>query len=246
LVKLLTSKFFFLFLSCRPLSFEVTNENDSFESHRSIVQPGIERAHDPALQSQFSSFFSTATSTLSTAARTGGQVLSTGLETSSQFLKRDLGVDVGDLGANFLDRNLTGRGVGQGYGRIGEEWAPSGQSRQELGDQGDFFEDQLGGGSSGSGTPQQISGSTTTRSNFRDQEDGTGFRDIEKTVKPQRVVSPIQRPPPPPAPQVEGDWNSFAPKAAAARAAKEAEAAKKKQVQPETKEKDGWDDFEDF
>jgi ADP-ribosylation factor GTPase-activating protein 1 len=229
--------------------FELTNENRSFESHRSIVQPGIERAHDPALQSQFSSFFSTATSTLSTAARTGGQVLSTGLETSSQFLKRDLGVDVGDLGANFLDRNLTGRGVGQGYGRIGEEWAPSGQSRQEPGDQGDFFEDQLGGqsGSSGSGTPQQISGSSsTTRSNFRDQEDGTGFRDIEKTVKPQRVVSPIQRPPPPPAPQVEGDWNSFAPKAAAARAAKEAEAAKKKQVQPETKEKDGWDDFEDF
>lgn len=201
--------------------------------NESVIQPGIEKAHDPALQSQFSSFLSTATSTLTTAARTGGQVLSTGLESGSQFLKRDLGVDVGDLGSHYIDR-ATGRGAGEGYGRVGEQWAPSGASRQEPGE-GDFFADQLGGG--GAGTSETTP--TSSRA-FRDTQDTQGFQDMP-TVQP-RTVAPIN-PPPPPAPTVEGDWDSFAPKAAAARAAQE---AAKKQQSTETKASDGWDDFEDF
>ncbi|GAA5877298.1 hypothetical protein JCM16303_006234 [Sporobolomyces ruberrimus] len=210
----------------------------------SVIQPGIERAHDPALQSQFSSFLSTATSSLSSVAKTGGQVLSTGLESSSQFLKRDLGVDVGDLGAHYLDK-ATGRGAGEGYGRVGEEWAPNAASRHEPGE-GDFFDDQLGGSgggsrgrSSGYGTPT-INGATTVAGGsglgraggFKDDD---GFEDMPRT-QPVKSISP----PPPPPPQVEGDWSSFAPKAAAARAA---QAGK----QPETNKKDdGWGDFDDF
>lgn len=206
----------------------------------SVIQPGLERAHDPALQSQFSSFLSTAQSSLSTVARTSGQVLSTGLESGSQFLKRDLGVDVGDLGAHYIDR-ASGRGAGEGYGRVGEEHAPRGDSSLQTGD-GDFFDDHLGGAggaglsrggsSSGSGTPNWQSG--TNGGGFRDED---GFESMPTT---KRTVTPPLAPPP----QVEGDWNSFAPKAAAARAAREA--AKAKEELAKKKDDDGWGDFEEF
>lgn len=196
-----------------------------------MIQPGLERAHDPALQSQFSSFLSTAQSSLSTVARTSGQVLSTGLESGSQFLKRDLGVDVGDLGAHYIDR-ASGRGAGEGYGRIGEEHAPRGATGQEQGE-GDFFNDHLGGGgsaggSSGIGTPNFQSGSN---GGFRDDDSFESMPTVKRNATP-----------PPEPPKVEGDWNSFAPKAAAARAA---QAAKQKE-QPKKKDDDGWGDFEEF
>ncbi|GAA5922769.1 uncharacterized protein JCM15063_003420 [Sporobolomyces koalae] len=205
--------------------------------NESVIQPGLERAHDPNLQSQFSTFLSTATSTIGSAARTGGQVLSTGLESGSQFLKRDLGVDVGDLGAHYLDR-ATGRGAGEGYGRVGEEWAPTGQSRQEPGD-GDFFESQLGSESA----QQPANVAAQSDSSFAQQQRGV-YRDKvdreEDGFREMPTVPKIASPPPPP--QIEGDWNTMAPKAAAARAAE----AARKQSEPAPKEVDGWDDFEDF
>lgn len=109
---------------------------------RSVVQPTLERAGDPALASQFSSYVSKAGTVLSEGARVGGGALASGLQAGSSVLKRDLGVDVGDLGAHYVER-ATGRGAGQGYGQVGFS-APSAE-QQEEGD--DFFGDHLGANS---------------------------------------------------------------------------------------------------
>ncbi|GAA6058505.1 hypothetical protein JCM10212_006944 [Sporobolomyces blumeae] len=218
--------------------------------NESVIQPGLERAHDPALQSQFSTFLSTAQSSLSTVARTSGQVLSSGLETSSQFLKRDLGVDVGDLGAHYLDRH-TGRGAGEGYGPIGEEHAP--------GTGGDFFAEHMGGGgsssasgssrtTSGAGTPNFAAGGMTGigaagRGKAREPgfEDAVGgLRDMPTVERSSSSASTVPTIPPP---ELDGDWSTMAPKAAAARAA---QAAKASVPEQKKKDDDGWGDFEDF
>ncbi|GAA5949735.1 hypothetical protein JCM3765_007668 [Sporobolomyces pararoseus] len=213
--------------------------------NESVIQPGLEKAHDPNLQSQFSTFFQSASTTFSTAAKNSGQVLSSGLESSSNFLKKDLGLNVGDLGSGFIESRFSGRaGVGggarEGYGKVGEEFAPNGlNEREQPGGQGDFFEDQL---STGNSTPQMIK--------TRNEEGGGGFRDMPTSTTTttstsshqRRSISPIQPPP-----KVEGDWNSLAPKVAAARAAAAAaNAANANKSEGKKKESDGWDDFEDF
>lgn len=98
---------------------------------RSVVQPTLERAVDPTLQSQFSSYFSSAGEALSSASRRGGEALASGLQSSGEVIRRDLGYDVGDLGASTLER-FTGRGAGEGYGRIGSSSAPPGGEADEL------------------------------------------------------------------------------------------------------------------
>ncbi|BGP12341.1 ADP-ribosylation factor GTPase-activating protein gcs1 [Rhodosporidiobolus nylandii] len=208
--------------------------------NESVLQPTLERASDPALQSQLSAFTSRATTTLGSAARTGGQLLSTGLEQGSTILRRDLGVDVGDLGAHYLDR-ATGRGAGEGYGRVGEEHAPAGASGQEPGRgdyHDDFFSEQLGAGVA---------------------KDNGGFRDMP-TVRaggsspapstsasaPARKLSPPPPSQPQPQPSVEGlSWESLAPQSAARRAspAPPAAAAAKKEAPKKTAEEEEWESW---
>ncbi|GAA5958569.1 hypothetical protein JCM21900_003982 [Sporobolomyces salmonicolor] len=211
----------------------------------SVVQPTLERAHDPALQSQFSTFLNSASSKLTLAARASGQALSTGLESGSQFLRRDLGVDVGDLGAHYLDR-ATGRGAGEGYGAIGEEHAPRAHSALEpgAGEAADFFSSQLGAG----GGSQSMSPSRSSRSGggaYDDDDRAGGYQDMPtmrregSTLSSTTAAKPAVASPP----AVEDSWESMAPKAAAARAA----AAKAKAKAPALAKKndDGWDDFGD-
>ncbi|GJN92072.1 hypothetical protein Rhopal_005100-T1 [Rhodotorula paludigena] len=204
--------------------------------NESVIQPGLERAHDPALQSQLSSFSTKAFTTLSTAARAGGQVLSTGLESGSTFLRRDLGVDVGDLGASYVDR-ATGRGAGEGYGRVGEEHAPGGHSHLEPGrgtldGEGDFFSEHLAPASG---------------------ENRGGYCDMPtlqrapsaSTSAASRVATPLD-PPPAPAPAAPtGSWDDLAPQAAARRAQQEKERAEKDKAQPAKKpaEEDEWESW---
>ncbi|BGP21303.1 ADP-ribosylation factor GTPase-activating protein gcs1 [Rhodotorula toruloides] len=195
--------------------------------NESVLQPTLERAADPALQSQLSTISSRAISTLSTAAKTSGQLLSTGLETSSTFIRRDLGVDVGDLGARYIDR-ATGRGAGEGYGSVGEEHAPTAHSTMEPG-QGDFFEAHLGTGSA-AGASSDIRDMPTVRSTSAAGSTGRS--------------SPVTQTPPPPKPEVTGSWDSIAPQAAARRAQqhKEKEAAAAAAPQ-RTKEEDEWESW---
>lgn len=110
---------------------------------RNVVQPGLARAADPALQSQFSSYLTTASAALSDASRKGGEVLASGLQHGGETLRRDFGVDVGDLGASYVERS-TGRGAGGGYGQVGTFDAPSAENVEE-GAGGDFFGEQMGG-----------------------------------------------------------------------------------------------------
>ncbi|SGY37690.1 BQ5605_C003g01861 [Microbotryum silenes-dioicae] len=104
-----------------------------------VLQPTLEKAVDPNLQSQLSGFVSKAGNVLGEASRTGGGYLAAGLQTSSQYLKREVGVDVGDMGAGFVDR-ATGRGAGQGYVQVGGHQAPEGTEDHEA----DFFNEHMG------------------------------------------------------------------------------------------------------
>ncbi|SCV67966.1 BQ2448_87 [Microbotryum intermedium] len=104
-----------------------------------VLQPTLEKAGDPHLQSQLSGFVAKAGTVLGEASRTGGGYLASGLQTSSQYLKREVGVDVGDMGAGFVDR-ATGRGAGQGYAQVGGHQAPEGTDGHEA----DFFNEHMG------------------------------------------------------------------------------------------------------
>ncbi|GAA5982261.1 hypothetical protein JCM11641_006242 [Rhodosporidiobolus odoratus] len=210
--------------------------------NESVLQPTLERANDPALQSQLSAFSNRAVTTLGSAARSGGQILSTGLEQGSTILRRDLGVDVGDLGASYVDR-ATGRGAGEGYGQVGEMHAPSGHSGQEPG-KGNFFDEQLGGGGGASevGSPDF--------SRYHDMPTvGAGRSSpppsaaaLATTTTRARVASP----PPPPPSQTDLSWDSLAPQSAARRAASPAAfvAATAKPVETnKTQEEEEWESW---
>ncbi|GAA6038661.1 hypothetical protein JCM8097_009471 [Rhodosporidiobolus ruineniae] len=229
--------------------------------NESVLQPTLERASDPALQSQLQTFSKSALTTLGGAARTGGQLLSTGLEQGSTILRRDLGVDVGDLGASYVDR-ATGRGAGEGYGRIGEEHAPGGHSGMEPG-RGDFFDEQLG---SGGASPSPDFG-----------RNGGGFQDMPTVTRAssgspapvaasrgltgdagssspagslRRAASPLA-PPPSSTPSTSASapnvadlsWDCLAPQSAARKAALPAPAAAKTEEKKKTAEEDEWESW---
>ncbi|GAA6051906.1 hypothetical protein JCM3770_006568 [Rhodotorula araucariae] len=189
--------------------------------NEAVIQPGLERAHDPALQSQLSTLSTRALSTLSTAARAGGQVLSTGLESGSTFLRQQ-GVDVGDLGAAYVDR-ATGRGAGEGYGHVGEAHAPGAHSVHEpgRGGGGDFFGDYGIGGDSRDGGGQRATSLAAGTSGFRE-------------TTPSRAES---------APAATGSWADLAPQAVARKAALDKEQAQAQAPKHKTKEDDEWESW---
>ncbi|GAA5861399.1 hypothetical protein JCM3774_000236 [Rhodotorula dairenensis] len=218
--------------------------------NESVLQPTLERATDPALQTQFSALSSRAKDTLTGAARVGGQVLSTGLEQGSTILRRDLGVNVGDLGASYLDR-ATGRGAGQGYGNVGEDHAPSAHSALEPG-RGDFFDEHMAGAG---GDDNNNKASDRDLGGFRDMPTtgaGAGARSsatpspapsstsataaaaAATTSGPARSLSP-----PPAAPVIDASWDSLAPQAAARRAQQEKAAPAPKK----TAEEEEWESW---
>lgn len=211
--------------------------------NRSVLQPTLERASDPALQSQFSALSSRAKETISGAARVGGQVLSTGLEQGSTILRRDLGVNVGDLGASYLDR-ATGRGAGEGYGRVGEDHAPAAHSALEPG-RGDFFDEQLMTTKGNTATPAADGGGgfrdmPTARATSRPSPSpSTSPAPSSSSAATPSSAAPARRlsPPPAAAPVIDASWDSLAPQAAARRAQQEKEAPKK------TAEEEEWESW---
>ncbi|GAA5925267.1 hypothetical protein JCM3775_006410 [Rhodotorula graminis] len=190
--------------------------------NESVLQPTLERAHDPALQSHLSTLSTKALSHLSTVTRAGGQALSTTLDSSSTFLRTQAGVDVGDLGARYVDR-ATGRGAGEGYGSVGEASAPGGHSASEPG-RGDFFGDYGVGGPSG-GSPEL----GRSRLDGPAQDKGGGLREAPTA--------------PAPAPQVTGSWADLAPQAAARKAAAAAKAQTGPAAATKKKDEDEWESW---
>ena len=84
---------------------------------------------------------------LSEGARQGGHALSGAMKQGAELAKRDLGVDIGDGGAGFVERMAgTSRG---GYAPVGNGRSATSLDRQEagLGD-ADFFEAHGAGSSS--------------------------------------------------------------------------------------------------
>lgn len=145
--------------------------------NESVVQPTLERAHDPNLHSQFSSYLSQATTVLGEASRKGGEVLASGLQTGGDVIRRDLGYNVGDLGAGYVDR-VTGRGAGGGYGRVGGREGYEVPSAEE--GQDDFFGSHLGGGVTSQPHPSAATSSNAAAvgAGYKDElvaaEDGWG------------------------------------------------------------------------
>lgn len=113
---------------------------------RSVVQPTLERANDPELQSHFSSYLSRASAAVSTASQIGGSALASGLNSGSEIIRRDLGYNVGDLGADYIER-ATGRGAGGGYGRVDANnepgWGDAQVQHAGNGEEPDFFGQHL-------------------------------------------------------------------------------------------------------
>ncbi|TKA50859.1 hypothetical protein B0A53_05935 [Rhodotorula sp. CCFEE 5036] len=212
--------------------------------NESVLQPTLERANDPALQSQFSALSSRARETFTGAARVGGQVLSTGLEQGSTILRRDLGVNVGDLGASYLDR-ATGRGAGEGYGRVGEDHAPAAHSALEPG-RGDFFDEQMMT-KGNTAPPADVGGfrdmptarATSRPSPSPSPSPAPSFSSAAAGAAPSSAAAPAHRlsPPPAAAPVIDASWDSLAPQAAARRAQQEKEAPKK------TAEEEEWESW---
>ncbi|KAM0793617.1 hypothetical protein ACM66B_001050 [Microbotryomycetes sp. NB124-2] len=178
----------------------------------SVVQPAMERAVDPNLQSQLASYVTKGVSALGDGARQGGQLLSSGLHSGSEYLKRDIGLDVGDLGAGYLDR-ATGRGRGQGYGYVGSD-APTAYDSREgtLGETADeFFAREMGGDRN-----DRVSA-------YRDDDshNGDGFSESSRSnvaSRASRTGTPSANVPTIAAPQVPTDqdaWAKLAPQSAA-------------------------------
>lgn len=134
--------------------------------NESIVQPGMARAADPDLQQSLYGYVQGATKVLGEGARKGSEMLGDGLRAGSG-LARQNGLDVGDLGAGYVDRFSGGRtggssAYGNGYAPMGS--APTSLDYQAAGraDGGaagdDFFDSQLGGGG---GASSASNGSST-------------------------------------------------------------------------------------
>ncbi|KAM0755819.1 ArfGap-domain-containing protein [Meredithblackwellia eburnea MCA 4105] len=183
--------------------------------NESVVQPTMERAADPALSSQLSGYLSKAGSALSEGARVGGGALASGLQAGSSVIKRDLGYDVGDLGATYIER-ATGRGAGQGYGQVGTFSVPSAEA-QESGD--DFFGQQMGG-----------SGSNNLRAGYSDQIGHPSPGSSTGTSSPALQKADYGA--------AEDGWAKLAPQSASRAASGRASPAVKKPPK-----KDDWDDF---
>lgn len=187
----------------------------------------MQRAADPNLQSQLSSYLQTAGSAISEASKRGGSVLATGLEVGSSTIKRDLGYDVGDLGAHAVRSAVSGtRGA---YRPLEAEngWGVPSADAQEAGyaDGGldphndDFFHSQLGSSTSTDATGQSAGyGTNAPRMNaYRDTApSSTGAaEDPWAQMAPQSAArKAAAAPQPAPAPGAAGkkkddDWEEW-------------------------------------
>lgn len=173
-------------------------------------------------------------------ARQGGQLLSTGLHSGSEILRRDAGLDVGDLGAGWLDR-ATGRGRGMGYGYVGAD-APGAHDSREgtLGETADeFFAREMGpgddvdagwdedtrgtgggaaarGGTGGFGSRRAGTGAAAGSGRSTPSSQRNGPAASAAVIGGQgRTLSPPAAAPVPQVPQDEDAWAKLAPQSAA-------------------------------
>lgn len=75
----------------------------------SVIQPGVSRASDPALQAQMSDYWTKAGGVVQDGAKQGGGFLSGALRAGGQFANQRLDLNVGDMGASYVDKHVSGR-----------------------------------------------------------------------------------------------------------------------------------------
>lgn len=116
--------------------------------NESVIQPGMQRAQDPNLQSSLYGYVQSATTLVGEGAKRGGEYLGEGLRAGSGYARQQ-GLDVGDLGAGYIDR-FAGSGNGHTYGGYSQASGQTSLESQEAGradlPEEDFFEAQLGTG----------------------------------------------------------------------------------------------------
>lgn len=87
-----------------------------------VVAPALEAANDPNLQSSLGSYAQRAAALAAAGARAGTSALASGLDASSDIIRRETGYNVGDLGASAISRatgQAGGRGGTGGYNAVG-------------------------------------------------------------------------------------------------------------------------------
>jgi ADP-ribosylation factor GTPase-activating protein 1 len=120
----------------------------------SVIKPGLERATDPNLRDQVGGYLSTAAGTLADAGKQGSVALSGAMRAGGERAKRDLGVDVGDMGASYIERLAVGGG--SKYATVGSAQSLGQQEAGEV----DFFDDHLGPpANSGRSAPSSVENS---------------------------------------------------------------------------------------
>jgi ADP-ribosylation factor GTPase-activating protein 1 len=185
----------------------------------------MERAQDPNLHSSLSAYYATASSTLASSARAGGSILASGLSDGSNLL-REKGFNVGDLGSSYLER-ATGRGAGEGYGRVGEVEAPrEGGEREEE----DFF------GAYDNGNKSSAGGLAKEREGIWKDERPTPVSNAGRVEEPTPTLS---------IPDYGGEdaWAKLSPASSARREPSPGLGAKKVTAVKKEIKKDDWDDF---
>ena len=128
--------------------FSSTVAQASKTINESVIQPGLHKAQDPNLQSSLYGYVQSASTLVGEGAKRGGEFLGEGLRAGSGYARQQ-GLDVGDLGAGYVDR-FAGSGNGQPYSGYSRAPGQTSLESQEAGradlQEEDFFDAQLGGG----------------------------------------------------------------------------------------------------
>lgn len=128
--------------------------------NESVIQPGMQRAQDPNLQSSLYGYVQSATTLVGEGAKRGGEYLGEGLRAGSGYVRQQ-GLDVGDLGAGYIDR-FSGAENGQTYSGYSQAPGQTSLESQEAGradlPEEDFFDTQLGTGTKAPAVEQAMAG----------------------------------------------------------------------------------------
>lgn len=215
-----------------------------------MIQPGRERVNDPNFQAQLQGYYKNANTAFRGATQRGGEFLADGMRGGSEFIRRDMGYNVGTLGADYVER-VTGHGR-DGYNRVGPNadnaFSVPSADAQEAGQADDFFGTHLtrgagvgasnGFGSSGGfGSDSYAAGGIPTNAPTAKMSSYDG-----PTTTPSNIAPP---------PAADDGWAKLAPRSAAAAAASGGSSGRaspaggvnSKAAPAKAKKKEDWDDW---
>jgi len=121
-----------------------------------VIQPSLAKAQDPNLQAQIYSQMSTLGTTLGQVGQKGGEVLGQTLRSGGTMMRNQMGVDVGDMGASYVDK-FTGQPSASGYSNPNShDQVEDFYSEERIEDFGDHFNSSYQQSSNTMGSTTQV------------------------------------------------------------------------------------------